>query len=240
MTLMFLELYFETQLAESFGKPVFFFIRRSGLISTKHAIDNRPSYGALLGKIAESRVISSYDSKAEFKKQVILALKHIKEPAFEGDETSVILLSKITKKDIKYLIEHPEELEIVSPRDFENMVAELLKADGWAVDLVKRNNAPGPDIIAVSSKFIEGVPVKLIVECKRHSQSNPVDISIVRNVMYWVNEEFRATMGMIATTSRFTSAAQQQAKEHHQWRLDLRDQTEIISWLKRHQEIEFA
>ena len=58
-------------------------------------------------------------------------------------------------------------------------------------------------------------------------------MNVVSKVMYWVNEEYRATMGMIATTGRFTSNAIEQAKEYHQWRLDLKGQSEIIKWLQR-------
>ena len=95
---------------------------------------------------------------------------------------------------------------------FEILVAELLTADGWDIELVARNNAPGPDIIAISTKLIRNVTLKLIVECKRYSENNPVDIDVVRKIMYWVNKN-AATMGMIATTSRFTSAALKQAKK---------------------------
>ena len=74
----------------------------------------------------------------------------------------------------------------------------------------------------------------MIVECKRWSEQHPVDIDVVRKVMYWVNEEYRATLGMIATTSRFTSAAIEQATRYHEWRLDLRDQTAILEWLAKY------
>ncbi|MBI3812976.1 MAG: DUF86 domain-containing protein [Nitrospinae bacterium] len=51
----------------------------------------------------------------------------------------------------------------------------------------------------------EDVPIKMIVECKKWREDRPVDIDVVRKVMYWVNEEFRSTLGMIVTTSRFTT-----------------------------------
>lgn len=148
-------------------------------------------------------------------------------------ETASIILPAVEPADFRTLLGHPEELQKCSPRYFEELIADLLRADGWEVDLVARNNAPGPDIIAISSRFVLGVPLRLIVECKKYSAKTPVDINVVRKVMYWVNEEYRATMGMIVTTSRFTKDAIEQALKYHEWRLDLRDQKAVLEWLKR-------
>jgi hypothetical protein len=145
-----------------------------------------------------------------------------------------VVLASICPLDIKTILANPRELQICSPRRFEELVAELLAADGWEdVRLVPRNNAAGPDIIAVSTRLVRSAPLKMIVECKRHTDGRPVDIDVVRKVMYWVNEEYRATMGMIATTSRFTSGAAELARNSHFWRLTLKDQEAIIDWLRK-------
>jgi len=131
------------------------------------------------------------------------------------------------------LAAHPEELLRCSPRFFEEVVAELLRADGWDVDLVVSSNAPGPDIIACSSHIIDTVPIRMIVECKRLRQDRPIDIDVVRKIVYWVNEEYGATLGMIATTSRFTREARQLVETKHRWRIALRDQEAIVEWINR-------
>jgi hypothetical protein len=142
-----------------------------------------------------------------------------------------IVLPHVSPHEYRGLIKNPEELEGCSPRFFEELIAKLLESDGWEVHLVCRNNAPGPDIIAVSSKVMKDVPIQLVVECKKYRPDRPVDVDIVRKVMYWVNEEYRATFGMIATSSYFTRDAIEQVERFHHWRLDLRDQQRILGWI---------
>lgn len=137
------------------------------------------------------------------------------------------------------LLSNPEELRRCQPRDFERLVAELLEADGWNVELVVRSNAPGPDIIACSTGLVDGTPIKLLVECKKYVD-RPVQVGEVRNLVYWVNEEYQATLGMIATTSWFTQRAVQLVEHRHRWRIALKDQAGILDWLGRHPSLGLA
>ena len=142
-------------------------------------------------------------------------------------------LPHVAPLDILSLLANPRELQVCTPRRFEELVAELLTADGWDVELVRRVNAPGPDIIAASTGIIRNVPLQMIVECKRYADGHPVDVDVVRKVMYWVNEDYRATLGMIATTNRFTSEAVKLSRDAHFWRLNLKDQAAIIEWMRK-------
>ena len=56
----------------------------------------------------------------------------------------------------------------------------------------------------------------------------PVDVRDVRNLVYWLNEEYQATLGMIATTSKFTKNARDLVELRHRWRISLKDQATII------------
>jgi len=194
-----------------------------------HVVDRPGFYSSNhfcpMGREIEDRLLFTLDSY-EAKRQGITLPPERKLILFESNAI-------ITPLDIASLISNPRELQHVSPRAFEELIADLLTVDGWTVELIARNNASGPDIIAFTEKFSAGVPIKMIVECKRHRDGRPVDIDVVRKVMYWVNEEFRSTFGLIATTSRFTSVATQEAKERHRWRLDLRDQSSVVSWIEK-------
>ena len=65
----------------------------------------------------------------------------------------------------------------------------------------------------------------------------PVDVRDVRNLVYWLNEEYQATLGMIATTSKFTKNARDLVELRHRWRISLKDQATIIDWIKRTHQI---
>lgn len=147
-----------------------------------------------------------------------------------------VVLPAIDPKLIKELLANPQELSRVPDRFFEKLVADLLAADGWSVDLVVRTNAHGPDIVACSTQLIKNTPLRLIVECKRYREDRPVGIREIRNLVYWVEQEYQATLGLLATSSYFTKDAISLVGERHTWRLSLRDSTDIINWLKCTQE----
>lgn len=147
----------------------------------------------------------------------------------------VILTPQVTPDLIKHLLQNPKALQEIPDRLFEELVADLLRADGWDIDLIVRPNAPGPDIIACSTMLLEGFQLRMIVECKRYLADHPVGVEAVRNLVYWVNEEHRATLGMLATTSRFTSDATRLVEQHHFWRISLRDHNRMIDWLAQFQ-----
>lgn len=143
----------------------------------------------------------------------------------------VITLERVSPALVSRLLQRPAELSSCPDRLFEELIAELLRSDGWDVQLVARLNAPGPDIVACSSRLVRGMPIRMLVECKRYRPDRPVDVREIRNLVYWVNEEYRATLGMIATSSTFTSVALAAAEELHHWRVSLRDHSEVLKWL---------
>lgn len=216
----------ETELATRKGKRILVYI-----------VEPRFENGIQSERIAagfSSNIVRAVYSPDAFSIALRRDLSAIAEKREPSDPAYSIILPSIDPSDFKSLVSNPEELRKASPRFFEEVVAELLKADGWDVKLVLRPNSPGPDIIAISSKVVGNLPLKMVVECKRWRADRPVNIDVVRKVMYWVNEEYRTTFGMIATTSHFTSNAIAQTEDLHQWRLTLRDYDEIIRWIARH------
>jgi restriction endonuclease Mrr len=116
------------------------------------------------------------------------------------------------------------------PRAFEELVAELLSKEGLKVELTPLTRDGGRDIIVVSDTPF-GRHLHL-VECKRYSENNPIDVRLVRS-LYGVVEAERATAGMLVTTTRFTPPAVEFIDSVKN-RLSKKDYNDLAIWIKKH------
>ncbi|RYD56709.1 MAG: restriction endonuclease [Sphingobacteriales bacterium] len=115
-------------------------------------------------------------------------------------------------------------------REFEEMIAELLYAEGCEVEVTKRTRDGGYDIIAISSMF--GLPCKMLIECKRYAANRPVGVDIIRSFSHVISSE-NVNKGLLATTSYFTSGAVAE-RNKKPLLLDFRDQTDILAWIEKY------
>lgn len=220
----------ESDFAASIQKPILVYSTTDLPDSDEFITEEEEEF---IGVITNAKAMRRIEDDSELSAALMQDLRAFKKAETLTDSPSSIILPELSPAEIQKLVENAAELENCASRQFEILIARLLEADGWDVELVARNNAPGPDIIAVSRKLLQGTPARMIVECKRHKRGRPVDINVVRKVMYWVNQEYQATFGMIATTSTFTKNAVAERNRFHTWRLDLRDQERMIQWLRR-------
>ena len=139
-------------------------------------------------------------------------------------------VSDINDELIRHLAKHPELLDTLRPRTFEELVADLFKAKGYEVELTPASKDGGFDIRAVRKTDV-GCGLTLI-ECKRYSTQHKVGVEIVRG-LYGVVENQKATSGLVVTTSYFTKGAVK-FQTDSQYRLSLADRTQLIQFLKEH------
>lgn len=139
------------------------------------------------------------------------------------------IISVVNGNLMSLLASEPSYLRTLSPRAFEEVIAEIFARQGFEVHLTKQTRDGGKDIIALYNKL--GINTKYIIECKRYT-SKPVGIELVQRLA-GVRHAISANKAILATTSRFTSPAVEWAKqESNLWSLDLKDYEDIVGWLR--------
>lgn len=141
----------------------------------------------------------------------------------------VSISSKRWDQLLKYFSRHPKAMHELSPRGFEEFVAELLERDGMEIKLTSPSRDGGRDIIA-SLKSHLGIHLYL-VECKRYSHHRKVGVEYIRG-LYGVVEAERASGGVLVTTSAFTRGAIE-FSESLRNRMSLIDHNKLKDWLGR-------
>jgi restriction system protein len=126
------------------------------------------------------------------------------------------------------LVSNSELLFAVDSREFELLVAEILRRKGYDVEVTRQSRDDGIDIYA-SRIEPSGLRGLYLVQCKRQSRTNRVGVRPVRE-LYGVVCARNATGGIVITTSFFTSPAMkfQSAVPN---RIALQDNGHVLRWL---------
>ncbi len=147
----------------------------------------------------------------------------------EQDEIFIPELILPAQERIFSLVKNnPSILHSITPREFEELVAEIFDRQGFDVELTKATRDGGKDIIAIQSNM--GIKLKYIVECKRYAMHNKVTLDVVQR-LYGVKMAEKANKAILVTTSSFTKDASKFASQHC-WDLSLKDKRDLLSWLK--------
>jgi restriction system protein len=180
----------------------------------------------------EVRFASKIDLQADLAGVLSLALKTA-ELQNETRETNlsglVEAVSSINAELIAYLKLHPEGLYTIEPRQFEEIIAELLANFGWEVDLTPKTKDGGYDIFAIAKNIAPNVNAAWIIECKRYMREKKVGVEIVR-ALYGAKSSFDGVNAMLATTSSFTQGARK--FKSSRYNLELRDYAGVVEWLE--------
>jgi restriction system protein len=123
----------------------------------------------------------------------------------------------------------PELMRELTPRQFEEFVAELYERHGFDVQLTPASNDGGVDLYAV--RYDAFGSFLTIVDCKRYAPHRPVQVKLVRE-LYGAVQDKGASVGVLATTSSFTAGAKN-LQERHRYRLALQDWFDLQDMLRR-------
>jgi restriction system protein len=128
---------------------------------------------------------------------------------------------------LRKLNRDPKLLYEIPSRRFEELVAELLSRLKYEITLTPASHDGGKDIYAARKDHLG--TFLYIVECKKYAPDHPVGVALVRQLNGVVHAE-QATAGILATTSFFTSGAQQFQKTVA-FQISLKDYFGIQEWL---------
>jgi hypothetical protein len=129
---------------------------------------------------------------------------------------------------LRRLAQNPHSLYELSPRKFEEIIADVFWKNGFAVELTKATRDGGRDIIAVQRKL--DVSLKILIECKRYHQAHKVPLAVVQR-LFGVKIAEAANKAIVATTSTFTRDARVFASTHF-WDLELKDYDDVVNWIR--------
>jgi hypothetical protein len=129
---------------------------------------------------------------------------------------------------IAALAAQPRLLYELSPRRFEELVAELYARAGFEVELTPASGDGGVDVYAIRRDDLGSTLT--VVQAKRYKPELKVGVGQVRELFGTVNLQ-DASAGVLITTSSFESGAKALAA-NHQWRLELRDYARLQEMLR--------
>lgn len=115
-------------------------------------------------------------------------------------------------------------------RSFEELIGELLTADGWRAVVTQPTRDGGVDVVAERDLDETGL-IRVVWQAKRYSGKSLVRLNMVRELAA-VRENIGASKAFIATTSRLTSDALQYVRRD-KYRLGALEGPQLEHWVRR-------
>ncbi len=152
---------------------------------------------------------------------------------FLADQYDVADLARLQCVDDRlkeYFAYHPEKLYSLSPRKFEELIAEILKDFSYECELTPATRDGGRDIYAYAHTGVTSF--LMFVECKRYRKDHKVGIDVIQR-LHGAAEIAGAHKTMIVTTSFFTKPAYSEQRRINK-RMELADYQTLNAWLARY------
>ena len=165
---------------------------------------------------------------ARLRNEEILYQAERPEPRSESPQSP--LISDLGSELKQYLARHPEKTRDLSSRQFEELIADILKDLGFTTELTRATRDGGRDIYAYVKNAVTSF--LMFVECKKYSETNKVGIDVVQR-LYGAAKGGGAHKSMIVTTSFFTSPAQTE-RQKFATEMELKDYNDLKAWLGRY------
>ncbi len=136
-------------------------------------------------------------------------------------------LIRVNDHLIDRLRREPKGLYALTPRQFEEVVADLLEDMDYEVHLTPPGNDGGVDIYAYVN--LPHGRILCAVEVKHYAADKPVKVGVVRQLL-GVLELAKAPTAMLVTSSSFT-AGSRKAESQCEHRLSLKEYGDVVQWI---------
>jgi restriction system protein len=131
---------------------------------------------------------------------------------------------------IAALKKQPKDIYKLTPRKFEELVAELFRDMGYDVKLTKATRDGGKDILAAIKTEIG--QLLCLIDAKRYREDHKIGVSLVRTLIGTLCDH-QATSAMMVTTSSYSKDAHA-LQQRHQYQLSLREYGDVADWIQRY------
>ena len=157
------------------------------------------------------------------------ALSHDSKIITPEQNIALITVDSLPLRLLTRIMQSPEELRNITPRQFEEFVAETLSQLGFKdVLLTPRSHDGGKDVVA--NYRINGIPLSFYFECKHYAEGNKVQLETLRTLLGTMAHDARSVnKGVLVTTSTFTKGARKFILGEA--RLDGKDYTDLLGWI---------
>ncbi len=136
-------------------------------------------------------------------------------------------VSEVNDWMLNELSKNPTDLFKLSPRRFEELIAEVLMRKGYSVELTPETRDGGKDIYVARKDDLGSF--LYLVECKHYEPTHKVGVSVIRD-LYGVLSKEKATYGIVVTTSDFTKPAKD-FQQDIKFQMSLKNFNSIQKWL---------
>jgi hypothetical protein len=153
-----------------------------------------------------------------------------KQAAF--DKTCNLIIpdfERINDELIAYFCKHPNDLNHLAPRKFEEVLAAIFRNLGYITELGPGHGDKGIDLRLIYKDSIGEVVT--LVQAKRYASHNPIRLEAVQ-ALYGIVEAHKANRGLFVTTSRYLPGVMEFAEQTSS-RLVLATAKEVAIWCQQ-------
>jgi restriction system protein len=131
---------------------------------------------------------------------------------------------------IRRLKKEPKDVHELTPRQYEQLIADLLRDMGHEVTLTQATRDGGMDILATMKTDIG--EILCLVDAKKYREDRKIGVGMVRT-LYGTLNDYEASSAMLVTTSSYSKDARAM-QEKHKYQLTLKDYTDVASWIQKY------